>query len=241
MEHTTDERITLNPAYSLREFRILTGKTTLNNTISEIELKTKLCRKGDGFFCLNMPLISAAMQAVSGKEMAISLAQCGGISVIPCSIPVDEQVKIIKDVKRHKAGFQEEVVCFSPESKISDVIDTIHNTGYSIYPVTDNGMCNGKLIGIITDKDFHPVNHKDNTVSDHMITDLDVAEEGITLDEANEKMIKFRRGFLPLVDKDFNLKAVVFRKDIDKKLNFPNELVDEKNRYCIAAAVSTQP
>ena len=241
MEHTTDERITLNPAYSLRELRILTGKTTLNNTISEIELKTKLCRKGDGFFCLNMPLISAAMQAVSGKEMAISLAQCGGISVIPCSIPVDEQVKIIKDVKRHKAGFQEEVVCFSPESKISDVIDTIHNTGYSIYPVTDNGMCNGKLIGIITDKDFHPVNHKDNTVSDHMITDLDVAEEGITLDEANEKMIKFRRGFLPLVDKDFNLKAVVFRKDIDKKLNFPNELVDEKNRYCIAAAVSTQP
>lgn len=239
--NVTDERIILNPAYSLREFRILTGKTGLNNAISEIDLKTRLCRKGDGFFCLNLPLISAAMQAVSGKDMAIALAQCGGMSVIPCSIPVEEQIKIIKEVKRHKAGFQYEVVCFAPDSKISDVMNTIDETGYSIFPVTENCTCSGKLLGIITDKDFHPVNHKDDVVSDHMIKDLDVAEEGITLDEANEKMIEFKRGFLPIVDKDLQLKAVVFKKDLDKNINFPDELVDEKNRYCIAAAISTQP
>jgi len=235
-----NKRIILEPAYSLREFRILPRKTTLNNVISEISLKTRLCRKGDDFVYLNIPFVSAAMQAVSGTELAIALAQHGGISVIPCSIPVDEQVRIITDVKRYKAGFQEDVICFSPKSKIDDVISTIDQTGYSIFPITENGSSNGNLLGIITDKDFTR-KYKDNIVSDYMITELDVASEGVSLSEANELMIKYRRGFLPIVDKNFNLKSVVFKKDLDKNINFPNELTDENKRYCIAAAVSTQP
>lgn len=234
------KEIILKPAYSLREFRIHSRRTTIENIISKINLKTKLCRKVDDFFYLNMPLISAAMQAVSGTDMAIALAQHGGMGVIPCSIPVEEQVRIIKDVKRYKAGFQKEVICFAPYSKIDNVIDTIKKTGYSIFPVTEDGSSKSKLVGIITDKDFIR-KYKASPVSDYMVTHLDVAYEGIGMEEANELIIKYHRGFLPIVDKDFNLKSVVFKKDLEKSSDLPYELTDDKKRYCVAAAVSTQP
>ena len=101
-------KIITEPARSLREFRLLTGKTTKENIASKVSLKTKLCNLNNEFLCLNIPFMSAAMQAVSGVKLAIALAEHGGIATIPCSIPTEEQIAIIKEIKKSKAGFQKD-------------------------------------------------------------------------------------------------------------------------------------
>ena len=89
-----------NPSHSLKEFRILPGYTPADGNAPNVELKTRLCRKGDDFIYLNTPFLSAAMQAVTGVEMAISLAQLGGIGILPVSQPIDEQCAKVGQVKR---------------------------------------------------------------------------------------------------------------------------------------------
>ena len=105
------------PSRSLKEYRLLTGRTTVENVMTEVSLQTRLCKfpDGKGFLFLNIPLVSAAMQAVSGAKMAVALAQFGGLAVLPCSIDIEEQVRIIEEVKRYKAGFQEEVMTLSKD------------------------------------------------------------------------------------------------------------------------------
>jgi IMP dehydrogenase len=235
------KKIILESAHSLREFRLLTGKTTIDNVMSNVSLKTRLCRSGRGFLELNIPFLSAAMQAVSGRELAIALAQHGGISVIPCSLPIEKQTEIIEQVKKYKAGFQSSVITVEKSDKIENIVNLMKKYGYSSYFVTEGGRRNGKLIGMVTEKNFDEKKHLKNTVEDHMITKLDTAREGITLKEANQLMIQYGRGTLPIVDKKGNLKYVVFKKDVKKHINFPNSVVDENKRYLVAAAVSTQP
>ena len=125
-------RIIFEPSRSFNQFRLLTGKTNIGNVMSKVSLRTKLCRLQDNneHLHINIPLISAAMQAVSGKDLSIALAQLGGISVIPCSIPIDEQVRTIKYVKRFKAGFQDNVITVSKDDKISTVISLMKEKGY---------------------------------------------------------------------------------------------------------------
>jgi IMP dehydrogenase len=239
------KKIIAEPARSLREFRLLTGKTTPQNVISKVSLKTRLCRlpgkKGkNAFLNLNIPLISAAMQAVSGREMAIAMAQHGGLSVIPCSLTIDKQVEIINEVKKFKAGFQDNVITVSKEDRISRVVELMKKQGYTTYFVTDDGGAHSRLIGIITEKDFDSKEHADDCVEEHMQTKIEKAFEGITLKDANKLMIKLGRGTLPIVDKKRRLKYVVFKKDVKKHIDFPDSVVDEKKRYLVAAAVSTQ-
>jgi len=233
-------KIIFEPSHSLKEFRLLTGKTTLSNVMGKISLKTRFCRSGEGFVNLNIPLVSAAMQAVTGKELAVALAQLGGIGVVPCSIPLDEQARIVRHVKRFKAGFQENVICVSKDDKVSKVMKVMKEKGYGKFPVTAGGKSNGKLLGIITGKNFDPKRHADDKVSKHMV-DAVMAKEGISLGDADRKMIEHGTDVLPIVDKKDSLKFVVFKKDVEKHLSFPEGAVDENKRYLVAGAVSTQP
>jgi IMP dehydrogenase len=237
------KEIILKPSHSLKEFRLLTGKTDLNNVMNKISLKTKLCAipNSKKHIELNIPLVSAAMQAVSGKHMAVALAQLGGISVIPCSIPIEDQVKIVSWVKRFKAGFQPKVITVSKEDKISNVMKIMKKKGYGKFPVTVDAKRNGKLLGIITSKNFDPKKHKSDLVKDHMVKKIITAKNGTTLSEANDILVKHGVDVLPIIDKDHNLVSIVFKKDMEKHLDFPNSSIDDYKRYLVAGAVSTQP
>lgn len=235
-------KIILNQGYSLKEFRLLTGKTTVNNVITNINLKTKLCRNKNDFTYINLPFLSASMQAVASVKLGVALAQFGGVSTVPCSISIEEQIRIIKGIKRFKAGFQKDVVTVSTEDKINRIIDLKKKTGYHSYIVTEDGKSHGKMLGIITDRVIDPRKHSELKVKDLMVKlkNITYAYEGITLEEANEKMIKFGRTLLPILDKKHNLKYVVFKKDLQKHIDFPNASVDKNERYIVIGATSTQ-
>ncbi len=229
------------PSCSLKEFRLLPGFTASNGSTPDVSLQTKLCRSGDGYIHLQIPFVSAAMQAVTGAEMAIAIAQLGGIGILPVSQPMADQCDAIDRVKRFKAGFQTNIKTLSPQQTIADVISIIEETGYTTFPVTECGQQNGKLLGIITDKDFDIRRDHDNKVVDRMKNDVQTGVEIEDLKTANELMIRYGRGVLPIVTSNGLLQSVVFKKDLDKHLQHPNESIDDKKRLQIGAAVSTHP
>ena len=229
------------PSHSLKEFRILPGYTPPNGNAPNVSLKTRLCRKDDDFLHLHAPFLSAAMQAVTGGDMAIALAQLGGIGILPVSQPTDEQCAKVGQVKRFKAGFQTNILTLAPDQTIAEIVEIIHETGYTTFPVTESGQFHDKLIGILTDKDFDERRDLDCRVASRMKTDVQAGVELNSLSAANELMIRYGRGFLPILSKDGVLQAVVFKKDLDKHLRHPNESIDEQKRLLVGAAVSTHP
>ena len=229
------------PSHSLREFRLLPGFTAANGGPNEVSLRTRLCRRGEGFIELHIPLLSAAMQAVTGSEMAIAVAQLGGIGILPVSQTIEEQCGKIDSVKRFKAAFQTNIKTLSPSQTIGTVIDIMNETGYSTFPVTETGQFHGRLLGIITDKDFDARRDHAVPVSERMKTDVQAGVEIDDLKEANDLMIQYGRGFLPIINSDQILQSVVFKKDLDKHLKHPNESIDSNKRLLVGAAISTHP
>lgn len=237
-------KIIMEPSLSLREFRLLTGLTTQEKVASKVSLKTRLCSipgKKRDFIELNLPFMSAAMQAVTGRRLSIALAQHGGIGVLPCSIPADEQAQKIRDIKRFKAGFHDDVICVKMDTLLKEVAAIVEEKGYNTFPVTDTGRMGGRFLGVIRDKEFDPKSDSGknvrNFVSKHYVT----ARAGITLDEANKKMVKHGSSHLYVLDTSNRLRYVVFKKDLLRHIEFPEGSVDSKRRYLVGAAVSTHP
>ena len=228
-------------SHSLREFRLLPGYTAADGGPNDVSLHTRLCRHGDSYIELHAPFLSAAMQAVTGAEMAIAVAQLGGIGILPVSQTIVEQCSKIDDVKRFKAAFQTNIRTLSPDQSIGTVIEVINETGYSTFPVTDSGNFHGRLLGIITDKDFDSRRDHNVPVSQRMKTDVQAGVGIDDLKEANDLMIRYGRGFLPIIDADGILQSVVFKKDLDKHLKHPNESIDSNKRLLVGAAISTHP
>ena len=218
-------------SHSLKEFRILPGYTPPDGNALNVSLATRLCSVPGGFLHLNTPFLSAAMQAVTGTEMAISMAQLGGIGILPVSQSIENQCDKIDRVKRFKAGFQTNITTLSPLQTIGSVIEIMEETGYSTFPVTDSGDFHSKLIGIITDKDFDVRRDHACHVEERMRTDVQAGVDIDDLKEANRLMIKYGRGFLPIISSvDSTLQSVVFKRDLDKHLEHPNESIDQKKR-----------
>jgi len=239
----TAKDILIRPGRSLKEFRLLTSRTNAENVMSKVSLKSRLCclpKTADHIY-LNIPFISAAMQAVSCPKLAVALAQFGGLSVLPCSLPAKDVVMMVEEVKRYKAGFQENVVTLTKDQLISEAVQVMNSKGYHKFPITDDGLPHGKLIGMLSDRNFDPKDHAQDKIAKHMVKRVVAGKEGITLDEANKVMIKYGVTILPIVDKKNHLLYCVFKKDFQKHREFPLGSVDEKHRYMVAAAVSTQP
>ena len=229
--------------FELQELIMLPGYKTKEMTFENTDISAPLTKFAKGErpkIKLNFAVLSAAMQSVTGTEMAIRMAQEGCLGVIFCSQPIEEQAKMIRDVKRHRAGF---VIpnTVSPETPISDVIELLDEHGYSTFPVVDR---EGKLLGYITKNDFDRKRHTHLMVKDRMLTvdRITVAYDDEIKDDlivAYERLIEGHHGSLPIITRDGKLKYVVFKKDIDHYFDNPLALLDSDKRYLVGAAINT--
>ncbi|MFT7141214.1 MAG: IMP dehydrogenase [Candidatus Azotimanducaceae bacterium] len=191
---------------------------------------------------LNVPVVSACMQAVSGSDLGISLARQGGLAFIFCSQPIEQQVEMLRRVKTHKAGFVESDSNCSVGTSLQEVMELMQHTGHSTVPVTSDGTATGRLVGIITDKDFWEFEDDLSNLVGNSMTPFDsliYGEEGISLREANELLHKHKKDCLPIIDRHGALNALVFKKDYEDHRRHPMELLDESKRLCVGAAINT--
>ncbi|MCB1645142.1 MAG: IMP dehydrogenase [Pseudomonadales bacterium] len=225
------------------EYLLLPRLTRKEQRADKVDLSAPLSGFGEkAGFTINVPVVSACMQAVSGARLSIALARQGGLSFIFCSQPIESQVEMVRQVKAHKAGFVQSDSNATADMTLEQVIELMESTGHSTVPVTHDGTATGKLEGIITDKDFWI--HEDDltrTVRDHMTPIADVIHglDGISLREANELLHRHKKDCLPVVDDKGHLTALVFKKDYEDHRRHPMELLDESKRLCVGAAINT--
>lgn len=223
------------------EYLLIPRLTGRNHLPSAVSLQAPISRRPDGLK-LNIPFVSAAMQAVSGPDMAISLARRGGLAFIYCSQPIESQVEMVRKAKLHKAGFVESDSNLQPCNTLQDALNLRKKTGHSTMPVTEDGSSKGKLLGILTENDFWEFEDDLSApVQDFMtpLEDLVYGEVGISLHEANRLLRKNKKECLPVVDAQGKLVSVVFKKDYVAHKNYPDELLDADKRLVVGAAVNT--
>lgn len=185
---------------------------------------------------LNIPLMSAAMDTVTEARLAIAMAREGGIGILHKNMPIAEQAMQVDRVKRSEHGVITDPFYLSANHKLSDALELMERFRISGVPITENG----KLIGILTNRDLKFETDFTKPISDLMTKDnLITAPEGTTLDEAKEILRRHRIEKLPIVDKDFNLKGLITIKDIEKAIQYPNSAKDRKGRLLVGAAVGT--
>ena len=240
-------RIYDEPSRTFGEYLLIPGYSSSDCIPDKVSLKTPLVkyRKGeeDCPITLNIPMVSAVMQAVSDDNMAIALAKEGGISFIYGSQSVESQAAMVKRVKSYKKGFIGSDSNLKPTSTLREVLAIKERTGHSTMAVTEDGTAFGKLVGIVASRDYR-VGHTapDAPVSTFM-TPLDklvTADEETTLSQANDIIWDNKINTLPLVDKKGNLRFLVFRKDYDSHKENANELLDCHKSYMVGAGINTR-
>ena len=231
---------------TFNEYLLIPGLTTKDCVPEKIDLRTPLVRYSKGQSSeiqLNIPFVSAIMQAVSDSNMAIALAKNGGLSFIFGSQPIEEQAEMVRKVKKHKAGFVVSDANLRPDQRLQDVIDLKAKTGFSTIGITHDGSSNGKLLGIVTSRDYRPgKDDPSKIISDFMtpFSKLVTGQHGISLDEANDIIWENKINTLPIIDKNQCLRYFVFRKDYDNHKKNPNELLDSHKRLLVGAGVNTR-
>ena len=234
------------PSRTFSEYLLIPGYSSAKCIPSEVSLKTPLVkyRRGEEpSLSINIPMVSAIMQSVSDDRLAVALAQEGGLSFIYGSQPIEKQAEMVKKVKRYRAGFVVSDSNVSPEMTLADVLRLTERTGHSTIAVTEDGGPNGKLLGIVTNKDYRVSRMSPECkVKDFMtkFQDLVYAHEETTLKEANDIIWEHKINCLPLVNKDQELVYLVFRKDYDTHKNNEHELIDTSKRYMTGAGINTR-
>ncbi|MGH0053453.1 MAG: IMP dehydrogenase [Sphaerochaetaceae bacterium] len=234
------------PSRTFSEYLLIPGYSSTNCLPSNVSLKTPLVkfRKEElPSISLNIPMSSAIMQSVSGEEMAKALAREGGISFIYGSQSVESQCAMVARVKAFKAGFVPSDSNLGADQTLKDLIDLKQQKGHSTIAITDDGSSSGRLLGVVSSRDWRPSRtvldtplHKIMTPFSHLV----YAREGISLSEANDIIWDHKLNSLPIVDEENRLKYFVFRKDYDCHKDNPNELLDEKKRYRVGAGINTR-
>lgn len=229
------------------EYLLIPGLTTKECVPSNVSLKTPLVKfkkGGKSAIELNIPFVSAIMQAVSDSGLAIELARNGGLSFIFGSQPIASQAEMVKKVKKFKAGFVVSDSNLTPAHTLADVVALVKKTGHSTIGITDDGTPNGKLLGLVTSRDYRiGVDAPDTKVENFMtpFAKLTVGELGITLKEANQIIWEHKLNTLPIIDKDQKLVYFVFRKDYDSHRNNPLELsAYSDKKLLVGAGINTR-
>ena len=234
------------PSRTFSEYLLLPNLTTKDCLPENVSLKTPIVRFKRGEtppLHLNIPLVSAIMQAVSGERMAIELARSGGLSFIYASQPIESQAEMVKRVKSYKAGFVVSDSNLTPEHTLADVLALTAKTGHSTIAITDDGSPTGKLLGIVTSRDYRKGRTPEETKVKEFMTpfaEMVYGKEGLTLSEANDLIWEHKLNCLPVIDEDQRLKYLVFRKDYTAHKENPLELLDQQKRLMVGAGINTR-
>ena len=231
---------------TFQEFLLLPGLTTKEHVPSKVSLATPMSRRVKGApakLTLNVPLVSASMQAVSGARLSTALARTGGCGFIFCSQSIESQAAMVREVKDHKAGFVESDSNLSPQHTLNDALALRRRTGHSTIAITERGELHSKLLGILTSKDFWEFKDDLSRPIAEFYTPLErlvYAKEGVSLQEATEILWRNKKECLPIVDPAGRLKSLVFRKDYYDHKSNPAELTDDRKRLVTGAALNTR-
>lgn len=233
------------PSRTFSEYLLVPGYTDRDCIPANVSLKTPLVKFKKGEepkISLNIPLVSAIMQSVSNDTMAIALAKEGGISFIYGSQSIEDEAAMVARVKNYKAGFVVSDSNLKPNATLGDVLDLFERTGHNTMAVTEDGTANGKLLGVVTSRDYRVSRMSpDMSVSEFMtpFEKLVCAPDSTTLKEANDIIWENKLNSLPIIDKNGNLKYFVFRKDYSSHKNNPLEVLDDQKRYVVGAGINT--
>ncbi len=228
------------------EYLLIPGLTTKECIPSNVCLKTPIVKfkKGEkSAINLNIPFVSAIMQAVSDSGLAIELARNGGLSFIFGSQPIESQAEMVRKVKNFKAGFVVSDSNVTPETTLAEAIKLIGITGHSTLGVTADGSANGRLEGILTSRDYRADKADLNAPVKNFMTPfskLVTGKIGITLSEANTIIWDHKLNTLPIIDDDQNLRYFVFRKDYDSHHENPYELSDADKKLLVGAGINSR-
>jgi len=235
------------PSRTFSEYLLIPGYTSEDCIPNNVSLRTPLTkyRKGveEPAISLNIPMTSAIMQSVSNDSLAIALAKEGGLSFIFGSQSIASQAAMVARVKSHKAGFVVSASNLTPDHTLADVLALKEANGFSTVAITDDGTANGKLLGIVTSRDYR-ISRMDGTekVSTFMTPreKMVVAPADTTLKAANDIIWDHKLNSLPIVDENDHLMYFVFRKDYASHKKHPLELLDSKKRYLVGAGINTR-
>ena len=235
------------PSHTFSEYLLVPGYTSPDCIPANVSLRTPLVkyRKGqeESPLSLNIPLVSAIMQSVSNDTLAVALAKEGGISFIYGSQSVEDEAAMVARVKSYKAGFVPSDSNLSPDATMQDVVDLKKRTGHSTVAITSDGTSQGKLLGIVTSRDYRISRMDPATKVSTFMTPFErliTAPEGTTLKEANDIIWDHKLNSLPIVSSDGRLLYFVFRKDYEQHKENPAELLDSHKRYIVGAGINTK-
>ena len=234
------------PSRTFNEYLLVPGFSDENCVQENVDLRTPIVKYNygeDPGLYINIPLASAIMQSVSDDKLAVSLAKEGGISFIYCSQSIEGQAAMVSRVKSHKAGFVTSDSNVSPDATLFDILELKKNTTHSTVAVTSDGTHSGKLVGLVTSRDYR-ISRMDGTepVREFMtpIEKLVTAPAATSLREANDIIWDHKLNCLPVVDNEGRLMYMVFRKDYDSHKENPLELLDAQKKYVVGAGVNTR-
>ncbi len=233
-------------SHTFNEYLLVPGYSSSECVPANVSLKTPLVKfkKGEEpAISMNIPMTSAIMQSVSGEKLAVALAREGGVSFIYGSQSIEDEAAMVARAKSYKAGFVVSASNVTPDNTLQDILDLKAKNGFSTVAVTSDGSSNGKLLGIVTGRDYRVSRMSTDTKVSEFMTPLEslvVADESTTLKMANDIIWDNKLNSLPIVDNNGNLLYFVFRKDYDAHKENPNELLDENKRYVVGAGINTR-
>ena len=234
------------PSRTFSEYLLIPNLTRKDCISENVSLKTPIARFNKGEKSpleINIPVASAIMQSVSDSEMGIALARSGGISFIFASQSIEQQTEMVRRVKKYKSGFVISDSNLKAENTLKDVLELKERTGHSTMAITEDGTPTGKLLGIVTSRDYRlsrcPLDRK---IKEFMtpFSSLIYGVEGISLKEANDMIWDRKLNCLPIVDNNQKLLYMVFRKDYDEHKENPYELLDQSKRLIVGAGINTR-
>ena len=232
---------------TFNEYLLIPGYTSEKCVVSNIDLSTRITRykKGeeDSALKLNIPLVSAIMQSVSGEKLAIALAKEGGISFIYGAQSIESEAEMVRNVKAYKAGFVPSDSNIRPQDTLKDVLMLLEKTKHSTMAVTEDGTANGKLLGVVTSRDYRVSRMPMDTRVETFMTPFEqlvYAKEGISLSEANDVIWEHKLNALPIVNDKQEMVCFVFRKDYDSHKENPDEVLDDHKRFLVGAGINSR-
>ena len=235
------------PSHTFGEYLLVPGYSSTNCIPANVNLSTPLVkfRRGEQpKLTLNIPMTSAIMQSVSNDTMGIALAKEGGISFIYGSQSIKEQAAMVQRVKNHKSGFVSSDSNIKPTTTLKEILALLEETGHSTMAVTEDGKPTGKLLGIVTSRDYRISRMTGDEQAKEFMTPFEklvyADADSTSLPMANDLIWQHKLNMLPLIDKKQRLRYMVFRKDYTDNKTNPLELIDNKKRYIVGAGINTR-